>query len=71
MTKEVVILESVEQSIIYKALKDSKILSDLATKILHGKPVPEDHIVGKASMVWFSKSPYKGVRWERLFNIIE
>jgi signal peptidase I len=33
--------------------------------------VPEDHIVGKASMVWFSKSPYKGVRWERLFNIIE
>ena len=32
--------------------------------------VPEDHIVGKASMVWFSKSPYKGVRWERLFNII-
>ncbi len=45
MTKEVVILESVEQSIIYKALKDSKILSDLATKILHGKPIPEDHIV--------------------------
>ena len=45
MTKEVVILESVEQSIIYKALKDSKILSDLATKILHGKPVPEDHVV--------------------------
>lgn len=33
--------------------------------------VPEDHIVGKASMVWFSKSPYKGVRWERLFNVIE
>lgn len=30
--------------------------------------VPEDHIVGKASMVWFSKSPYKGVRWERLFS---
>jgi|TARA_R100001480_G_scaffold53942_2_gene67114 hypothetical protein len=45
MTKEVVILESVEQSIIYKALKDSKILSDLATKILHGKPIPEDHVV--------------------------
>jgi len=33
--------------------------------------VPEDHIVGKASMVWFSKSPYKGIRWERLFTIIE
>lgn len=33
--------------------------------------VPEDHIVGKASMVWFSKSAYKGVRWERLFNVIK
>ena len=33
--------------------------------------VPEDHIVGKASMVWFSKSPYKGIRWERLFNMIK
>ncbi len=33
--------------------------------------VPEDHIVGKASMVWFSKSPYKGVRWDRLFNMIK
>ncbi|MEJ6617020.1 MAG: signal peptidase I [Crocinitomicaceae bacterium] len=33
--------------------------------------VPEDHIVGKASMVWFSKSAYKGIRWERLFNIIK
>ena len=32
--------------------------------------VPEDHIVGKASMVWFSKSAYAGVRWERLFTII-
>ena len=45
MTKEVVILESLEQSVIYKALKESKMLSDLATKILHGKPVPEDHVV--------------------------
>lgn len=33
--------------------------------------VPEDHVVGKASMVWFSSSPYKGVRWERVFNIIK
>ena len=33
--------------------------------------VPEDHIVGKASMVWFSKDPYQGVRWDRMFNIIE
>ncbi len=33
--------------------------------------VPEDHVVGKASMVWFSKSPYKGIRWDRLFNLIK
>lgn len=32
--------------------------------------VPEDHIVGKASMVWFSKSPYRGIRWERVFMMI-
>jgi signal peptidase I len=34
--------------------------------------VPEDHIVGRASMVWFSKSadPLVGVRWERLFKLI-
>lgn len=33
--------------------------------------VPEDHVVGKASMVWFSKSANYGIRWERIFNIIE
>lgn len=33
--------------------------------------VPEDHVVGKASIVWFSKSPYKGVRWERIFKFIK
>ena len=33
--------------------------------------VPEDHVVGRASMVWFSKSSYAGVRWERLFNFIK
>lgn len=35
--------------------------------------VPEDHIVGKASMVWFSNSgiPDIGIRWERLFKWIE
>jgi signal peptidase I len=32
--------------------------------------VPEDHIVGRASIVWFSKSPYLGVRWERIFKVI-
>lgn len=33
--------------------------------------VPEDHIVGKASMVWFSKNPNGGVRWDRLFTGIK
>ena len=33
--------------------------------------VPEDHVVGKASMVWFSKDPYQGIRWERLFSFIK
>lgn len=38
--------------------------------------VPEDHIVGKASLVWFSKDPNKsifdgGVRWDRLFTWIK
>ena len=30
--------------------------------------VPEDHVVGKASMIWFSWE--KGPRWKRLFNVI-
>jgi signal peptidase I len=35
--------------------------------------VPEDHIVGRASLVWFSKSidPSIGIRWERLFKWIK
>lgn len=33
--------------------------------------VPEDHIVGKASMVWFSRNPYGGIRWKRMFTGIE
>ncbi len=33
--------------------------------------VPEDHIVGKASMVWLSKDPIQGFRTERMFNMIE
>jgi signal peptidase I len=32
--------------------------------------VPEDHVVGKASVVWLSKSPYMGVRWERILKFI-
>lgn len=31
--------------------------------------VPEDHVVGKASIIWFSWE--KGPRWKRLFNLIK
>jgi hypothetical protein len=34
-----------EQSIIYHALKESNMMEKLANKILHGKPIPEDHVV--------------------------
>jgi signal peptidase I len=30
--------------------------------------VPEDHVVGEASMIWMSWD--KGIRWNRMFNII-
>ncbi|MFM7387376.1 MAG: signal peptidase I, partial [Bacteroidota bacterium] len=30
--------------------------------------VPEDHIVGRASLVWLSNSPYKGLRVERILK---
>lgn len=30
--------------------------------------VPEDHVVGKASLIWFSWE--KGPRWKRIFNVI-
>ena len=34
--------------------------------------VPEDHIVGKASYIWFSVDPAgTGVRWDRIFTSIE
>lgn len=35
--------------------------------------VPEDHIVGRASFVWFSKSsdPTIGIRWDRVFKLIK
>ena len=37
--------------------------------------VPEDHVVGRASLVWLSKSTYiesfGGIRWERIFKWIE
>lgn len=30
--------------------------------------VPEDHVVGKAVLIWFSKDPETGVRWSRILN---
>ncbi len=33
--------------------------------------VPEDHIEGKASFIWFSKIPDGEIRWSRIFNSIE
>lgn len=33
--------------------------------------VPEDHIVGKASMTWFSSNPEYGIRWDRIFKSIK
>ncbi len=34
--------------------------------------VPEDHVVGKASIVWFSKgSDVVGIRWDRCFHFIK
>ncbi|MEY4791324.1 MAG: hypothetical protein RIT34_131 [Bacteroidota bacterium] len=37
--------------------------------------VPEDHIVGRASFVWFSKSPFVdsflGIRFDRIFRIVD
>jgi signal peptidase I len=39
--------------------------------------VPEDHIVGKAKIIWFSRDPVasmfgkSSIRWDRVFNFIE
>ena len=37
--------------------------------------VPEDHIVGRASFIWFSKSPFvdsfMGIRFDRIFRFID
>ncbi|HAA01053.1 MAG TPA: S26 family signal peptidase [Flavobacteriales bacterium] len=30
--------------------------------------VPEDHVVGKAVLVWFSTDPETGIRWNRVFK---
>ncbi len=33
--------------------------------------VPEDHVVGKGVLVWFSSDPAGGVRWNRIFKLIK
>ena len=38
--------------------------------------VPEDHVVGTSSFVWFSRHPEKGmfdggIRWERVFSFVK
>lgn len=33
--------------------------------------VPHDHVVGKAVLVWFTKDPYTGIRWKRLFSLVK
>jgi len=45
MRKEYVILDSMEQSIIHKALKESDLMERLANKVLYGTLIPEDHVV--------------------------
>ena len=37
--------------------------------------VPEDHIIGKASIIWFSKEkgtgPFSGYRWGKIWKRVE
>ncbi len=33
--------------------------------------VPHDHVVGKAVLVWFTKDPYTGIRWKRMFSSVK
>jgi signal peptidase I len=33
--------------------------------------VPHDHVVGKAVLVWFTKDPETGIRWKRLFTLVD
>lgn len=30
--------------------------------------VPDNHVVGKAVLIWFSSDPETGIRWSRIFN---
>ena len=43
MRQECVILDSMEQSIIYKALKESNLMEKLAYKVLHGTSIPSNN----------------------------
>ena len=33
--------------------------------------VPEDHVVGKAVLIWMSKAPTGGIRFSRIFDVIK
>lgn len=33
--------------------------------------VPNDHIVGKAVFIWYSRDPYEGTRWKRIFSLVD
>lgn len=33
--------------------------------------VPNDHIVGKAVFIWFSNDPHDGIRWSRIFSLVD
>ncbi|MGB0165656.1 MAG: signal peptidase I [Luteibaculum sp.] len=33
--------------------------------------VPENHVVGKAVFIWFSKDPETGIRWDRIFSLVD
>ncbi|GAA4819904.1 signal peptidase I [Algivirga pacifica] len=33
--------------------------------------VPEDRIIGKAMMIWMSKGNIDGIRWDRLFDLVD
>lgn len=33
--------------------------------------VPENHVVGKAVFVWFSTDPETGIRWDRIFSLVD
>ena len=33
--------------------------------------VPEDHVVGTASFIWFTKHVETGIRWDRIFSFVK